>query len=72
MLRLKSPSYDQLLGLDDGQIEGWRVMLERNVSDGPSFINKQDLILICVVYFFSLLRKRECSRNMPSLGMRKD
>jgi activating signal cointegrator complex subunit 2 len=37
----KSPSYKQLLGWDDGQIEGWRVMLERNVSDDPvSLINR--------------------------------
>jgi len=38
------------LGWGDEQIEGWRIMLDKNVSDDPSRINKQDLMLFHVPY----------------------
>ena len=42
---------NKLLGWDDGQIEGWRVMLERNVSYDPVILIKQVFVMIffCVV-----------------------
>jgi hypothetical protein len=38
----------------------------------PVSLVRREFDLFCVAYFFSLFRKRRCSKNMPFLGTRKD
>ena len=62
----------QLLGWDDGQIEGWRVMLERNVSDDPVSLIKQDLILFLLrIYYFQPAQKEKMLQKHAFSGNEK-
>lgn len=59
----KSSSYQQHLGWDNEQIEGWRIMLERNVSDNPCFIDKQGLILFRAPYLQPAQKERMLQKH---------